>query len=215
VFAEVVAVKKLGGDLGEVGGEHEVMPGHKGYLFQNHGVVDSLVRGGTPGEGAVAADENAGDGVFIFVGEGLDDDRSGLFFVGAVDLLGGHFTGAGHGAVEGVRMGGAENGNVKAALCHGCCPAAVGVDNSSDMGKGLVELKVGGCVAGGIVFSFHDLAGQIHNDHILCGHGAVLNAGGFYDHQPAFPVYAGNVAPGEGHKSVTGQSQIGFKNCFL
>ena len=62
----------------------------------------------TPGEGAVAVDQDSGNGHGIDALEGLDDDIAGLQLILAADLLGGHLPGAGDLTIEVVTLGGAD-----------------------------------------------------------------------------------------------------------
>ena len=81
----------------------------------------------------------------------------------------------------------------------------MGVDNAAAFGKGFVQLKVGGGVAGRLPFALHDLAVQIDHHHVLNAHTLIFHARGLDDEQTAFPVDTGDIAPGKGHEIILRQ----------
>ena len=85
----------------------------------------------------------------------------------------------------------------------------MGVDDAAQAREGPVQGQMGVRVAGGLASPLHPLpVAQADDHHILRAHVLVLHPRGLDDHQPALPVNAGHVAPGEGDKAVPGQEEI-------
>ena len=105
---------------------------HLGDFLQHHSVVHSLGRALTPGEGAMAGAHDTGgmQRLDAALGQLFDDDLAGILLVVLVDFLGGEVTGAGHGAIEVIRVGGAVAGDVLTGLSPADSIGAVGVGKS-------------------------------------------------------------------------------------
>ena len=108
-----------------------------------------------------------GGEIRILIGKGFHDDLSGFFFVFTLDLGRGHRPGAGDLSVEVVGVGGAHGHDALTGLGKTDRPAGVGVNDAADVGESLIELQMGGRIAGGTKISFHDLSVQADHDHIF------------------------------------------------
>ena len=166
-----------------------------------------------PCERAVAVTNHSGHchRIDVPVLECLNDDFAGVCLVVLLQLGGGEMPGAGNGAVEIVRVGGAVTGNVLSGLCPRHREGAVGVDDAAQRRKCLVQLQMGLCITAGIERAFHDGSRlQIHHHHFVRGQFLILHAGGLDDHQPAGPVDTGHIAPCVGDQPTAGQFHVGL-----
>ena len=168
-----------------------------------------------PGKGTVGIDQHRRDRCGIFPCKCLNDDLACLLLVLAPDFLVRHGTGAGHRAVEVVALGRAHGRDLLPSLCKRSRPAGVGMDNPPAVRESLVQLHMGGGVAARFPLSFHNLAVQVGYDHVLYAHPVIGDAGGLDHHQTARAVDPGDIAPGEGHKTVLRKQEIRFQNLLF
>lgn len=142
--------------------------------------------------------------------KGLDNHITGLFFVFTADFIIRHGASTGDLAVEIIALSCSHRRNSHTCLCKCRSPTAVGMDNSAQRRKCLVQRHMGRCIGGRLPLSFYHIAIQIHNDHILRSHTVILHTGGLDDHQTAIPVNTRDISLCEGNKSMLRQQQIGL-----
>ena len=87
----------------------------------------------------------------------------------------------------------------------------MGVYDSSNIFKGFVDFQMSWSIRRRLIVTFDFITIQIHNDHIISGHGLIIYAAWFDDKKTTFSVNSADIAPGEGDKSVFGKQHIGFK----
>ena len=197
--------------------QHHGVKVHKGNFFHDHRIMHGFHGILTPGKGAVMTGQYTGDmhgiqPVFFKMGS---NDFSGLQFVGTFHFFGSQVAAAGNVSVNIVRVCCPVSRDITSRLCPDGCPAAVGMDHAADIRKRLVQLHMGGGVAGGLPLPFHHLAVQIDHNHVLHGHAVIGHAGGLDDHKTALAVDAGDVAPCENDQSVLNQIEVGAKYFFF
>ena len=190
---------------------------HLADLLQHDRMIHGLGGILAPGEGAMGgADDTRGvQGLDLAPGQLLDDDLAGVLLVVLVDFLSSEMTGAGHSAVEVVRMGGAVAGDVLAGLGPADRIGAVGVDDAADFGVLLVQLDVGLGVGRRIQLAVHHIALQVEDNHHIRGQILIIHAGGLDDDEALFPVDTGHITPGIGDKVALGQFHIGLIHGLL
>ncbi|MNC30493.1 hypothetical protein D3C75_787790 [compost metagenome] len=170
-----------------------------------------------PGEGRMAVDQHTRNlqGVQAEALEGFDNHIAGFQLVGAFNLRFGHVAGAGHLAVEIIRVGGPQRRDASPRLGPCRCPRGMGMHNAADAGKSLVQRHMGSRIGGRLVVALHRFALQIHHYHMLRLHHVIRYAAWFNNHQAAFPVDTAYIPPGKGDQAVFGQVQIGLQHLFL
>ena len=209
VFAEEVALGegqgwRLGGGI-----KGECVEGHIGDDFECEGVFDGFGSGGSPGKRAVVAHEDGWDFQGIDSLEALDDDISGLPFVGFGNL--GGRQGAGHRnlAAKVVGVGGSKQRDAARRLGEGDRLARVSVDDRADAGESQEEPAVCGSVRRGVELSLYDASLEIHNDHVLGFERRVGNAAWFDGKNSGIAVTNADIAEGEIDQARSGQRGIG------
>ena len=142
---------------------HEIHPGN---LLQHNGIVDSLSRVLPPCKGTMVFTKHSRNVNRVLALEGLNDDPSSIHLVAFLDFLCRQISGAGNLTVKIVRMGGAVTGKGPARLCPGRCMRGMGMDNTANLLKRIVQLHMGGCVGGRVHLTLHLIAFQVHDHHI-------------------------------------------------
>ena len=161
-------------------------------------------------------DQNSGDIISGLSFESLYDDIAGFQFVLTADFFGSHLAGAGNPAVEIVTVGGAVGRYAPPCLGPAGCPPGMGVDNTADVGKCIVQRHMGRGIGRGLPLTFHPFAGsEADNDHVFRLHVVVFHTRGLDDHQTLSPIDSGYITPGEGHKAVFRQLQISLAYSFF
>ena len=190
---------------------------HLGHFLQHHRIVYGLFGVLSPGKRPVVFAQHRGyrHRVLAHPQELADDQSSRVPLVILRDLLRVQASEAGHFAVDVVRMGGAVAGNAPACLGPAGGVGGMGVHNAPDLRKRLIELRMGGSVRGGIVAPLHFLAVQVYYNHIFRRQLVIFHPAGLDDKQTALPVNGADIAPGKGHKTVSGQSHIGLTDNFF
>ena len=89
----------------------------------------------------------------------------------------------------------------------------MGMNNAAQRRECLIQQTVGWRIRRRLFLAFHHVAGfQADHHHILGGHDAVVDAGGFNHQHAPFTVDGADVAPGESDQIVLWQGQVGFEN---
>src|ERR1700730_14500780 len=112
--------------------------------FQRKRILDRFLPGWSPRERPVAVHEYSANLRRIEIVKSLNNDVSGLPFVGGLDFLSSHGPGHRHFAVEIIGMRSAETGNPSAGLSECDCVARVSVHDRPNAFKRLEEATVCG-----------------------------------------------------------------------
>ena len=95
--------------------------------------------------------------------------KAGIALVPGFDLLFCEGADAGHRAVKGIGVGGAESRDAAPGLRKDGGPPAVGVHHAARLGKGAIELQMGGGVGRGAQRAFHHCAVRKAQNHQIGG----------------------------------------------
>src|SRR5262249_1436512 len=124
------------------------MEAHKSDLFQYHSRVHGLHRSRAPYKWTMALDKHGGNSIRIFFLESLLDHQAGFFFILAFDLSLCHFLSARNLTIKIIAMRCTKGEDAATSLRKACCPTAVSVYDSTNVGKRFIELKMRGGIRG-------------------------------------------------------------------
>src|SRR5262249_51166705 len=111
--------------------------------------------------GAMVGHQHAGNRLRVAVAESADDSHSGIAFVLARDLVGGHRSRYRHGPVEIVGMRGSEAWNFAPCLRPGSRVFGMRMYHSTDAREMVIEHDVGGKVGGRAQVSLQHFTVQV------------------------------------------------------
>src|SRR5262249_1166240 len=116
--------------------------GKLNQVFEDDGIMDSVVYGFAPCERAVAGDKHAGAMQRIATGEGFNDHVAGIDFVIVSDFATVQAGGAGDRSVKIIGVGRAESGNRSATLRPGSGKKAVGMNDTANLAKSPIKYEM-------------------------------------------------------------------------
>ena len=218
MFSGVVFFEDMGGDLRgrRVEGEREKC--ELGNGFEGDRIIDGLLGGLPPRKGAVVAAKDTGNGDWIEVVrlKGFQNNGSGICLVVIGGFVGCQCAGARDGTVEVVGVRCSETGKVASGLCPCGCVGTVRMDDAGEFRECPVEGEVGfgiGRRAKGAGERSSVL--EADNCHFIGGEGFDGNAGRFDEHQSAFTVENGDIAPCQDDQSGLMKTDICLVGDFL
>ena len=119
MLAEEVFVQEFGLHWFGVREKTQGFTGELDEVFEDDGIMDSIVDSFAPCERAVAGDKHAGTMQRIATVKGFDDDVASVHFVIVSNFPRVESASAGDGSVKIIGVGSAESGNRSATLCPG------------------------------------------------------------------------------------------------
>ena len=137
---------------------------------------------------------------------------TGVLLIRALDLFLRQAAHAGNLSVHVVCMGRPIAGNPSARLCPAGSVGGMGVYDTSNLRKRLVELQMRRRIRRRLVMPFHLIAVQIHDNHIICRHRLIVHTAGLDDEQSALPVNGADISPCKGYKAILRKQHVGFKH---
>src|ERR1051326_3614641 len=185
-------------------------------MFEDNGIVNSVVHSLAPGKRSMAGDEHAGTVQRVAAIEGFDDDFAGITFVIVFDLTRVETPGTRDRTVKIVGVSGAEGRNWAAALSPGGGKKTMGVHNATDIRKSAIEDKVGRSIRARLQIAFHHFTRfERDNRDVLRFHGVVWHAGRFDDHVGARAIHAADISPSLDDQALGDELEVGGADLFL
>ena len=140
--------------------------------------------------------------------ECFDDDLAGILLIGFLDLFRGQVPGARYGTIEIIRMGGSLQGNIMACLRPAGGKCGMGMYNTADLRKCLVQFQMSGGIGRRIQVTLNLVAVHIQDNHIRRLQFLVGYAAGFDHEQSLLTVDAADIAPCKRDKTIFRKLQI-------
>ena len=135
----------------------------------------------------------------IFILECFDNHRSRLFFIVFLDFMIAHQARAGNLTIKVIAVGSSHRLDSQSCLCKRCRPAAVRMNDTATLRKCLIQFQMRQCIRGRLPLSFHNLAGQIHQNNVFCCHLIIGHTGRFNRHIAGFPVNRRHISSCQCH----------------
>lgn len=210
MLAEEVFVQQFGLHRFGVREKAQRFAGQPNQVLKNDGVMDSIIHGLTPGEWAMAGDEDAGAMQGVATGKGFNDDIAGIHFVIFFDLASVEAPSARNRPMKIICVSGAKSGNWAATLRPGSGKKAVRVNDAANLAKSAIKDEMSRSIGAGLQGAFDDFSTfERNDDHVPGFHRGVGDARRLDYNVAAGAINATDVAPGLDDQPLAYELQVG------
>ena len=153
--------------------------------------------------------------LIVLVLEIICNQNTCILLIGSIDLFLCETSHTGNFSVHIVCMGSSIAGNASSGLSPACGPWRVGVYNTADFWKSLIQFNMGRSVRRRVVSALDFVALQIHDHHIFRSQLVIIHSAGFNSEIACLSVDLAYIAPGKGYQVVLWQKHICLIDCFF